>query len=699
MKKNIFILLFAVLFFVPISVKADTWLDKEEYRDISWFDASTYDETNEYTLDSAQKVAGLLYLVNVDGYKFDDKIINIEGNYKAFFCSYDQKCSIDMREHDWIPLSENFNGIFKNNSYYSYYIYLFFNYYEGFKLVNKDKIRYCSNSSCTSESNTSDNTLIHMYLPIYKEINNGDIIFESPYYLPRIFQFSIVPDDGYYLDDIEVTDSDGNKIKYTYMGDNSFQFYMTERSSITIKAIIKEKNNDKCIVIKGTGKELGDEIACGEEHFYVLENDNNNIRMLSKYNLYTGISIYKEKIEKEAGDTRTDSQYCSDLAISRGGAVKSDDFYNAPGYCFYTKFLPYYKIVQTEDSKSAHWDEDLNYLYPQVGDVYMHNGYNYGPSPVSDATKIGNTRFYDYVIKPEKALTYLNEYEYLQKQGRVGILLPLYIYKNRLINNGINVSDISLISLTELNNLASSLSGNSLPLEEWSSHAYSDTISNHLYNFGDLKSYIPEKYKWLYSTTYWNRSYFHRGDNGSSPSVNYATDGRLFIFTAEQGKVCGAGYVGCAPETTLGCGIRPVITIPANDVTYKINTKTDGNGTIEVVNNSAGGETILFRLNGKKGFSLNKLIITTDSGETVEFTEGDLIKNDDGTITIKNNKFTMPFESVTIKVSWKAENSSLINPPTGDSIKIYVLTLITTFGLETFLYIYVKKKYLNKKEF
>lgn len=41
-------------------------------------------------------------------------------------------------------------------------------------------------------------------------------------------------------------------------------------------------------VIKGDGTQLGDEICIGEECFYVLSNDGENVRMLAKYNLFVG---------------------------------------------------------------------------------------------------------------------------------------------------------------------------------------------------------------------------------------------------------------------------------------------------------------------------------------------------------------------------------------------------------------------------
>ena len=80
-----------------------------------------------------------------------------------------------------------------------------------------------------------------------------------------------------------------------------------------------------CKVVDGDGKSIGSEISCGTEHFYIIDSNEDEIKMLAKYNLYTGVSIYKEKIEKEEGDTR-DMSILLDLA-SKGGTLKTDDFY------------------------------------------------------------------------------------------------------------------------------------------------------------------------------------------------------------------------------------------------------------------------------------------------------------------------------------------------------------------------------------
>ena len=43
-----------------------------------------------------------------------------------------------------------------------------------------------------------------------------------------------------------------------------------------------------CTIVSGDGTIVGDEIACGTEHFYVMSNDGSNITMLAKYNLKVG---------------------------------------------------------------------------------------------------------------------------------------------------------------------------------------------------------------------------------------------------------------------------------------------------------------------------------------------------------------------------------------------------------------------------
>ena len=140
----------------------------------------------------------------------------------------------------------------------------------------------------------------------------------------------------------------------------------------------------------------------------------------------------------------------------------------------------------------------------------------------------------------------------------------------------------------------------------------------------------------------------------------------------------------------MECFISRYITIPTNELKYLIKTKTDGNGTIEVVDNSLGGEEIKFKITAEKEYVLGSLLIKTDSGEEVEFSKGEFIENSDATISIDKNKFTMPFENVTIIANWRKKKKKK-NPNTGDMIVMLVIALV--LSLSVILYGNHKRKF------
>jgi len=446
-----------------------------------------------------------------------------------------------------------------------------------------------------------------------------------------------------------------------------------------------------CKVVSGNGKDIGSEIACGTERFYVLENKNDSVKMLAKYNLYTGFIIDRYKITKESDDTRTNSQYCSDLASEKHASLKLDPeathsaqppYYTVDEYCYLETPIITDKVIQSENAIGAHVDKNGDYLYPQIGDVYLMNGFTYSSyvssqddsQIIDDSVPYEDNSFKDFIINIDSGTvtgTKLQE------------------YNNSLQSLGFDISSISLLSISELNNIIKKISEKELPLVDWGDAIRTmptgyNSVGGYTYYpyrgvFGDLKEYIPDNYSWLYSTTYWNRTIF---------TSNNTFYGKYYTFTGSMGKLCGAGFTFCGGKTLLGCGIRPVITIPVNELKYLIKPETDGNGTIDVVENSIGGETIQFKVSAKKGYKLGSIVIKTDSGEEVEFSEGEITKNDDGTFSINKNKFTMPFENVTIQAKFELENI-LKNPETGDKVLFIILILVVSIGIRTFIY---KKK-------
>lgn len=428
---------------------------------------------------------------------------------------------------------------------------------------------------------------------------------------------------------------------------------------------------EHCKVVSGNGKDIGSEIVCGTEHFYIVDSNENELKVFAKYNLYTGAIIYKEEIKKEANDQRTDEEYCNDLAASKNGKVRRDGFYNDVGYCFYQVEITDDKVVQKEEAKSAHWDSEGNYLYPQVGDMYPSTtNIHVSLDELDNFSKIGDSYFYNFEID----LSNVVEENYSNDFGPSNYPLSLVKYKRYLEENGFAVNDINLMSLSDINSIVERIANKSLPLKQWSDDI--PEISGNSFPpmemvFGDLHPYIPDEYNWLYSTTYWNRTEY-----SAPPSSNIANGNtRYMIFVSALGKICGSGFNYCVPVIRLGCGIRPIITIP-NKLQYLIKTETDGNGTIEVVSNALGEEVITFKTNANKEYELESITITSDSGESIKFDKGNIIYNDDGTISVDKNKFTMPFENVTIKASWKKETiKNLVkNPNTVDKIVVVMLS-------------------------
>ena len=99
-----------------------------------------------------------------------------------------------------------------------------------------------------------------------------------------------------------------------------------------------------CTVISGDGTNIGDEIKCGTEEFYVITNDGNNISMLAKYNLNVGGSYDGETITNYANPTGKQS------SNMKGVYLQKDD-----GLC--TVANPCEGVLEYSSS-SANYDSD-----------------------------------------------------------------------------------------------------------------------------------------------------------------------------------------------------------------------------------------------------------------------------------------------------------------------------------------------------
>lgn len=546
-----------------------------------------------------------------------------------------------------------------------------------------------------------------------------------------------------------------------------------------------------CRVVSGNGSNLGSEVDCGGEHFYIFDKDNSNLRLLAKYNLLDG-NEYERIVVSGYNPTFEDNEKAQSL-INQGFTYSCGyDIYSDISTCIFTNSFP-------EKNKTIRFDAGLRtyreiLFLPEVYDAIQNEGY------IPIYTSIESTLFYDstqsqkingeyyyyasgiklykndnyiyeiHMADDSQCLLNLNEIqnteEYQQKMAegysfqtsrmrviksgsyyycgyyyeknnesrvikqselamgahgevrgiaeypeygsftanplglaqtdtssiytnnnyrdvlltidfKYPMTISLLLYRNYLESLNLNLSDINLITVNDLNNFTYKTANTYLPLDDWSSNWQQGNHFGTNFNIiGSLKDHIPDDYSWIWATTYWTRT----RDSGSN-----------VYFVDTWGDMCNGYY--CSAD--VGAGLRPIITVSKNEILYNIVKETDNNGEIEVVDNSAGNETISFKVSPKKGYKLSKITITTENGDAIEFTEGDLIKNPDGTVSILNNQFTMPFENVTIKVDWKEEVIETIqeeNPQTIDSISKYMLILFASFG--TLTIINIKKKEL-----
>lgn len=480
-----------------------------------------------------------------------------------------------------------------------------------------------------------------------------------------------------------------------------------------------------CTVVSGNGKDIGSEIACGTEHFYVIDNDGNNVKMLSKYNLYVGANYNKIKVDSniyrysKCNDSNCNSLTGNHLYYFEDEKVDYDDFMSMieskysiekirdyidlkNNGTLYTT-IPDYSSIMTI-SGETYIKENIK-LYPYTiidsdeneyalqnklalgvtGDKGNANYPIYATLPVFPGNYGAYGNFYDLDTSSTSTKNYDNfedGYTNFEFKNGSNILYYLDDYKNNLNSLGFEISNIDMINMKELYDLVKAISKKNLPLANWYNASLEkesiEDDNTYYHELGDLKQYLSNDYKWLWNTTYWTKTFMGNDDSNSAEEFSQ------LYFVSSSGEICYS-----LSECWSGiprAGIRPVITISKDMIKYNIYTKTDGNGTIEVVDSSFGGKSISFRVSAKKGFRLAGLTVTADSGEKVQFSEEELTTNTDGITSISTNKFTMPYENVTIEAKWA---SNIINPNTGN--RIYLILLVITLIVSTSLYIEYKK--------
>lgn len=152
----------------------------------------------------------------------------------------------------------------------------------------------------------------------------------------------------------------------------------------------------------------------------------------------------------------------------------------------------------------------------------------------------------------------------------------------------------------------------------------------------------------------------------------FATEHERVFIISDAGKISYGG--GCY----FANGIRPVITISSTHFEKKeITTKTDGNGTIEIVEDSRPGEKVTYTITPKEGYTIKEIKLTDEQGKVT---------------IVKENEFIMPSSDITIEVIF----DKIVENPNTISISVIASLLFASISVIIITINYKKIKWINE---
>lgn len=437
-----------------------------------------------------------------------------------------------------------------------------------------------------------------------------------------------------------------------------------------------------CKVVSGDVNTIGSEIACGEEYFYVVESNENSVKMLSKYNVEAGNEYDKIVVSESRFEelvTLCNGAIYLDSCQLLGNEPEFKDYHFLYGYddvekengeieyhLLVGRYIHNGEIKQNSKAIGAHGDEHGNPDFPEYGVVRLY--------PQFMDTEYLNNHIYENGLfadfnPSDVELQYVSEDE----------ILYIDDYKKYLNEKGYNVTSVDMLSLADMNSLVKKITGAELPLEEWYQKDWENKQGFYGGNFwviGSIKEQLPEKkYDWLFNTTYWLKTV------GTNPTIRDQISGQYIFFVDTLGSLCSAD----ACTLAIGAGIRPVVEISKTDIIYNITPETDGNGTLDVPKTAEEGEIITYKVEPKDGYELDEMvIIMTKTNKEIEITTDDVTCDENKVCTIKPEKFKMPAEDIIVRVKFV---NILFNPKTGNkgvSGILFTMLLIFISGIVIF---------------
>ncbi len=338
---------------------------------------------------------------------------------------------------------------------------------------------------------------------------------------------------------------------------------------------------ENCEVVTGTGKDIGDEIKCGTESFYVIEYKGNETKMLAKYNLYVGDNINyieienPEEVEAEYSiDLDEYSGICDSLAVEEGYhayytypmfSFRDGETYSSYYYTF--KGCRVYENIETDhirqdsravgtvikNGKSVMPLYGITYMVPEWGyEAIVNNNINRNVYDNSGNLIIGGSSFEDYILG----------------------------YKDELESQNINVKKVEFFKLNYVLELLEYLNDEEINIELSYEDAFaiaeqfdeeginsSEEYVNLYIGKMDINN-LAKGNDWLFSTTYWLGSGFKfAGDYDQQPNPSEFND----YYISNEGILCALGRGECGYfDYPIGNGIRPVITVKNENITYTL---------------------------------------------------------------------------------------------------------------------------------
>ena len=385
-------------------------------------------------------------------------------------------------------------------------------------------------------------------------------------------------------------------------------------------------NAEKCEVVSGDKNTIGSEVVCGNEHFYVIGSNQDEVKMMAKYNLYAG-AIYnkinldanKTYIQSECLGNSNNSCYSNSVYVFDGEQVSGynefmskikqeynlDRLQSIDSFSMYSGNNAYYVTVPKERltiNNKDYLKESIK-LYPYNKIEEDNEKYALQDESALGVTgEKGNANYPIYatinlfpsMYEPiedysENYDNFLNGYTNFEFVPSSSVSAYLEEYNIRLVDMGYQVSKIDLINMKELTDLIKEISGKDLPLTKWYGDSYAkdpeveDEVD--VYNLGDLKEYVSNDYKWLWNTTYWTKTFV--GNNYDGPGVH---DSGKVYFVSSSGDICYS-WSGCGGIPRAG--LRPIVTISKDNI--KVNYKfIEGMGQTFNLNKNSN---MKFRLN------------------------------------------------------------------------------------------------------